>query len=240
MTGASLQVPVGGASGGNGVHAVGVRDVDGVPGADGRVGLVGEDRVVGVHGAGGERHYVALGLIGLVLEGAAPHDLAHVLAALVDVAELLAAGGVVVLVVERQALGLLENVEGGAGADSVQLACLVPAVAVGRLDGHGLDLPAVVAGLGAVGRGAVRVLAPLAHVLVALVEAALLDEVLLALGAQRPASVDVVALAVESALLGLGDAAQLRRKERNNMRVPGEYRDGAWRDSLCCSGGWQR
>ena len=69
----------------------------------------------------------------------------------------------------------------------VVLAGLIPCVPVGRLDGPALDLPSVVPA----GVVAVDVLAPLADIPVALVEAGLLDEVLLALGTQA-ASLEIV------------------------------------------------
>jgi len=75
-----------------------------------------------------------------------------------------------------------------APGEVVVLAGFVPGVPVGRLDGHVRDLPAVVAAV------ALSVLAPLADVPVALVEAGLLDEVLLAAGGNTAGREIVVAV----------------------------------------------
>ena len=160
------------------------------------VRLIGEEGVVGVRLAVGEGHDVTLGLVGLVGERAAPHVLGDRLAVLVGVAEL-GAGGVSGR--GTGGAGALIGV-GGVGGEGpvaavfpgevVVLAGFVPGVPVGRLDGHATDLPAVVLA----GVVAVNVLAPLADVPVALVEAGLLDEVLLAAGGNTAGREIVVAV----------------------------------------------
>ena len=85
---------------------------------------------------------------------------------------------------------------------------LVPRVAVGRLDGHSLNLPFV---SGAV-RAAVVVLAPLPDVVVALVEAPLLDEELLASARELPAPVHGVVVGVQVAFLGIADSVGRKRR----------------------------
>mmetsp|Transcript_3130 Transcript_3130/g.12415 ORF Transcript_3130/g.12415 Transcript_3130/m.12415 type:complete len:236 (+) Transcript_3130:2301-3008(+) len=159
-----------------------------------RVFLIGEEGVVRVRRAVCEGHDVGLGLVLLVGEGAAPHDLGDHRAVLVGVAEL-GAGGVRGFSLGRAGAlvgfgGELGDVPVGAAGTPGEvfvLAGLVPCVPVGRLDGHALDLPTVVLA----GVVAVDVLAPLAEIPVALVEAGLLDEELLAVGTQA-ASLEIV------------------------------------------------
>ena len=201
-------MPVGGAAVFDGLREV---HVAGRPVAAAGVALGREHGVVGVGCVLRERHDVGIGGgVVLVLEGATPHGLADVLAAGVHLVDAAAPVGAL----HRVARGLTEvRVDGftslGGGADAQLVvrarASLVPGVAVGRLDGNALDFPAVVVG---VVRGAVVVLAPLAEVLVALVEATLLDEELLARRGQPAAFVHVV-IGVEVALLGVAHAVKV-------------------------------
>lgn len=104
-------------------------------------------------------------------------------------------------------------------AESVFLAParVVPSVAVGSLDGRTHDLPTVDAIVGEsallVGLAeAVFVPAPLPEVVVALVEAPLLDEELFALARELAAPIRRVEVGVKIALLRVADAVGRRRR----------------------------
>ena len=89
----------------------------------------------------------------------------------------------------------------------------VPSVAVGRPDGRTHDLPTVDSVVGiAVLAVAVVVLAPLPEVMVALVEATLLDEELFALARELAAPIRRVVVGVKIALLRVADAVGRRRR----------------------------
>jgi len=191
---------------------VGVGHVHGVVDARGRVVPVSENQVVRVGGALGEGHGVPLGLVLLVREGVVPHSYAHVLGVGVDVGELLAAVRVLVLRVSRVAVFYIKVALRLVGTDGVVLAGVVPGVAVGSLDGHFGDLPSIVIRLRV---RAVFMLAPLAQVLIALVEAGFLDKELLALGADSRAGVGLVAVAIQVTL----DGDPLKRVKSRGGRV---------------------